>query len=99
MRRNIETHNFINPQALPHPPTTSPRDFAGYIYFYILKFNIKIKVRDRKANNFISFKIFVTSLFLFVSDIKYQMKVLPVELHQSYSWSQDRRCMEYSLEN
>ena len=27
------------------------------------------------------------------------MKVLPVELTHSYSWSQDRRSMEYSVEN
>ena len=30
-------------------PTTSPRDFAGYIRFYILKFNIKIKNQRQKS--------------------------------------------------
>ena len=100
MRRNIENHNFIHPQAFPHPPTTSPRDFAEYTRFYILKF----KVKDRKAKNFISeknvsLKTLITSLSFFVTDLKYQMQILLVELSQSYSWSQDRRSMEYLLEN
>ena len=46
---NIETHNFIHPQALPQPPTTTPRDFAGYTRFYILKFNIEIKRQRQKS--------------------------------------------------
>ena len=25
-----QTHIFIHPQALPHPPTTTPRNFVGY---------------------------------------------------------------------
>ena len=64
----------------------------------------KFKVRDRKSKIFISeknvsLKTFNTSLSFFVFDLKYQMKVLLVELHQSYFWSQERRSMEYSLEN
>ena len=49
MRRNIETHKFIHPQALPHSPTTSPRDFAGHTRFYILKFNIETKSQRQKS--------------------------------------------------
>ena len=48
MRRNIETHNFIHPQALPHPPTTSLRDFAGYTRIYILNINIEISSQRQK---------------------------------------------------
>ena len=59
---------------------------------------MKLKVRGRKAKNFISLKSLVTSLSFFVSDIKYQKKVLPVELHLSYTLSQDRRSMEYLVE-
>ena len=90
MRRNVETQKFINPQALPHPLTTSPRDFAGYTCFYTLKFNFKIKVKDRKAKNFISektvfHKTVITSLSFVVSDQKDQIQVLLLELHQSFS--------------
>ena len=104
MRRNKETHNFIHPQALPHPPTTSPRDFAGYTRFYIYRNLIfLLKVKDKKkyfiSEKTVSLKTLITSLSFFVSDLKYQMKVLSVELHQSYSWSQDRRSLEYWVEN
>ena len=64
-------------------------------------------MKDRKAKNFISqeektiyVKTLITYLIpFFVSDLKYQMIVLPMKLHQFYSWSQDRRSMEYSVEN
>ena len=57
-----------------------------FIYWILIS---KLKVNGRKANNFISektvsLKTLITSLALFVSDLKYQMKVLQVELHQSY---------------
>ena len=47
----------------------------------------------------VSLKTLINSLSFFVSDIKYLMKVLPVELNQSYYRSQDRRSMEYLVEN
>ena len=65
--------------------------------------NVPLKVKDRKAKHIISEKLsllrLLSTVYLFFSDLKYQMKVLPVELHQSYSWSQDRRSMEYSVQN
>ena len=36
IRRNIDTHNFIHPQALPHTPTTSLRNFAGYTHIWVI---------------------------------------------------------------
>ena len=36
----IKTYNFFHPQALLHPPTIPPRDFAGFTCFYVLKLNI-----------------------------------------------------------
>ena len=75
------------------------------MFLYILKPNFEISSQRQKSKDLhlwkktVSLKTLITSLSFFVSDLKYQMKVLLVELHQSYSWSQDRRSMEYSLEN
>ena len=63
------TDSLMYKNAHPHPhPHPHP----------ILKF------RHKKANNFISLQTLITSLSFSVSDLKYQMKVLPAELHQSY---------------
>ena len=62
---------------------------------------MKLKFKDSKEKNWktVSLNTLITSLSFFVFDLKYQMKVLPVELYRSYSWSQDIRIMEYSEEN
>ena len=31
---NMKVHFFCHPQALPHPLTTTPRDFVGYACVY-----------------------------------------------------------------
>ena len=89
------------PSRAPQPPPLG-------IFFVYWNLILKLKVKDRKARNFISshlikrnvsLKTHTNILSFFVSDLKYQMKVLQVELHQSYSWSQDRRSMDYSEEN
>ena len=83
------------------PPLVILLGIHVFIYWNLI---LKIKVKDRKAKNFISEKTvslrtLITSFPFFVSDLKYQMKVLSVEWHQSYSWSQDRMSLEYWVEN
>ena len=56
MRRNKKPHNFIHPQSLPHPPTTSPRDFSGYTHFCILKLDIEIKSQHTEKQTTTSLK-------------------------------------------
>ena len=76
----MKVHIFCHPQALPHPPTTSPRDFAWYTCFYVLKINFKLKSKDKHQRtsylkNVVS--LMMHRLSVFVSYLKYQLKVLP----------------------
>ena len=54
------------------------------------------KLRTSSLKKTVSLKTRITSLSFIVSD---QIKFLLVKLYQSYSRSQDRRSMEYSVEN
>ena len=38
----MKVHIFLHPQALPHPPTITPRDFVGYTCVYEPKYKQKV---------------------------------------------------------
>ena len=61
----MKVHIFCHPQALLHPPTTTPRDFLGYTCAYEPK--LKQKVLSLAKH------IFIQIIFLLLLSL-YQMK-------------------------
>ena len=66
----MNIHIFCHPQALPHPLTTTPGDFVGYICVYEPKLNQKVVPLTRHTS--------IEIIFLFHLSL-YQMKPLSVE--------------------
>ena len=63
-----ETNNSTHPQALLHPPTTSPRDFAGYTHFLYRILILKLKVKDGKEMKWkLSLLTLLSPVYLYLS--------------------------------